>query len=51
MKDKRYEVKDLQQIISCIENNLEDYTLEEIEDIGNILESCTSLCDEILNNH
>ena len=51
MKDKSYEVKDLQQIISCIENELKDYTLEEVEEIGNILESCTTLCDEILDNH
>ena len=51
MKDKSYEVKDLQHIISCIENELKDYTLEEVEEIGNILESCTTLCDEILDNH
>jgi vacuolar-type H+-ATPase subunit C/Vma6 len=51
MKEKSYEVKNLQRIISCIENELEGYTLEEIEEISNILESCTTLCDEILDNH
>jgi hypothetical protein len=51
MKDKSYEVKDLQRMISCIEDELEDYTLEEVEEIGNILESCTTLCNEILDNH
>ena len=51
MQKSLYTTKDLQYIILCIENDMENYTLTDITKIANILESCVELCNEILANH